>query len=135
MEYYVPPKDQRGIGIQNLKIHNQCLLSKLLFKLINEERLWQTILWNKYLASQTIGKVERKPPDSHFWAGLMKDKANFLMHRSFRLNNRKQIWFWEDKWLGNYFFQQQYPSLYNIVRRRSDSGKCSKHCASKCLLR
>jgi hypothetical protein len=39
MEYYVPPKDQRGIGIQNLKIHNQCLLSKLLFKLINEERL------------------------------------------------------------------------------------------------
>jgi hypothetical protein len=35
------------------------------------------------------------------------------------LNNRKQILFWEDKWLGQYSFQQQYPSLYNIVWRRS----------------
>jgi hypothetical protein len=30
------PKDQGGIGIQNIKIQNQCLLSKLLFILINE---------------------------------------------------------------------------------------------------
>jgi hypothetical protein len=32
-----------------------------LFKLINEEGLWQTILRNKYLTTQTIGKVQRKP--------------------------------------------------------------------------
>jgi hypothetical protein len=31
------PKDQGGLGIQNLEIQNQCLLSKWLFKLINEE--------------------------------------------------------------------------------------------------
>jgi hypothetical protein len=48
----------------------------------------------------------------------MKAKAAFLVHRSFRLNNGKQIRFWEDKWLGNYSFQQQYPSLYSIVRRK-----------------
>jgi hypothetical protein len=41
--------------------------------------------------SQTIGKVEAKLGDSHFWVGLMKAKENFLMHGSFRLNNRKQI--------------------------------------------
>jgi hypothetical protein len=29
--------------------------------------------------------------------------------------------FLEDKWLGNYSFQHQYPSLYNIVRRKSDT--------------
>jgi hypothetical protein len=49
----------------------------------------------------------------------MKAKDNFLMHGSFCINNGKQIRFWEDKWLGHYSFQQQYPSLYNIVRRRS----------------
>jgi hypothetical protein len=37
-------KDQGGLGMQNLEIHNECLLSKWLFKLINEEGLWQTIL-------------------------------------------------------------------------------------------
>jgi hypothetical protein len=67
--------------------------------------------------SQTIGKVERKLGDSHFWSRIMKGKENFLMHGSFCLNNGKQIWFWEDKWLGHYSFQQQYPSLYNVVRR------------------
>jgi hypothetical protein len=52
-------KDQGGLGIQNLEIQNECLLRKWLFKLINEVGLWQTILWNKYLANQTIGKVDR----------------------------------------------------------------------------
>jgi hypothetical protein len=35
------PKDQRGLGIQNLEVQNECLLSKWFFKLINEEGLWQ----------------------------------------------------------------------------------------------
>jgi hypothetical protein len=113
------PKDQGGLGIQNLEIQNQCLLSKWLFKLINEEGLWQTILRNKYLTRQTIGKVDRKPRDSHFWTVLMKAKEAFLVYGSFRLNNGKQIRFWKDKWLGNYSFQHQYPSLYNIVRRKN----------------
>jgi hypothetical protein len=52
-------KDQGDLGIQNLEIQNECLLRKWLFKLINEVGLWQTILWNKYLANQTIGKVDR----------------------------------------------------------------------------
>jgi hypothetical protein len=61
--------------------------------LINEEGLWQTILQKKYLRCYTIGKVERKPGDSHFWLGLMKAKEIFLRHRSFILNNEKQIRF------------------------------------------
>jgi hypothetical protein len=81
--------------------------------------LWQTILRNKYLAGQTIGKVDRKPGDSHFWSGLMKAKTDFLRHRSFLLTEGKNIRFWKDKWLGNYSFQHQYPSLYNIVRRKN----------------
>jgi hypothetical protein len=48
-------KDQGGLGIQNLEIQSQCLLSKWLFKLINEDGLWQKNLQNKYLANQTIG--------------------------------------------------------------------------------
>jgi hypothetical protein len=49
----------------------------------------------------------------------MKAKESFLMHGSFRLNNGKQIRIWKDKWIGNYSFQQQYPSLYSIVRRKN----------------
>jgi hypothetical protein len=49
----------------------------------------------------------------------MKAKEAFLMHGSFHLNNGKQIRFLEDKWLGNYSFKDQYPSLYNIARRKN----------------
>jgi hypothetical protein len=74
---------------------------------------------HEYLMNQTIGKVDRKPGDSHFWAGLMKAKESFLSHDTFHLNNRKQIRFWEDQWVGNVSFQQQYPALYNLVRTKS----------------
>jgi hypothetical protein len=53
------------------------------------DSLWQTILPKKYLARYTIGKVERKLGDSHFWSGLMKAKAAFLTYGSFCLNNGK----------------------------------------------
>jgi hypothetical protein len=84
-------KGPRRLGIQNFETQNQCLLSKWLFKLINEDGLWQTILRNKYLSCHAIGSVDRKLGDSHFWIGLMKAKSVFLVHGSFHLNNEKQI--------------------------------------------
>jgi hypothetical protein len=65
------------------------------------------------------GKVDRKPGDSHFWAGLMKVKEIFFGHDTFHLNKGKRTRFWEDRWLGNISLQHQYPTLYNIVRRKS----------------
>jgi hypothetical protein len=115
------PKDQGGLGVQNIELQNQCLLSKWLFKLLNKDGLWQTILRKKYLANQTLGKAQKRPGVSHFWASLMDAKQSFLRYGSFQLNNGKQIRFWEDKWLGNSSFQYQYPSVYNIVRKKSDT--------------
>jgi hypothetical protein len=48
----------------------------------------------------------------------MKAKTKFLIHGPFYLNNGKQIQFWEDKWLGNYSLQEQYPTLYNIAKKK-----------------
>jgi hypothetical protein len=31
---------------------------------------------------------------------------------------KKQIRFWEDKWLGANMLRDEYPNLYNIVRRK-----------------
>jgi hypothetical protein len=57
---------QDGLGIQNLDIQNKCLLSKWLFKLCNEEDIWQELLRNKYLKNKTQGQV-KKPGDSYFF--------------------------------------------------------------------
>jgi hypothetical protein len=40
------PKAQGGLGITDLYIKSKCLLSKWIFKLLNEEGIWQTLLRN-----------------------------------------------------------------------------------------
>jgi len=91
------PKEQGRLGIQNIDLQNKCLLSKWLFKLINEDGLWRNLLRQKYLKNHTLSKVSSKPGDSHFWSGLMKVKDTFLNLGSFLLKDGKQIRFWEDK--------------------------------------
>ena len=98
-------KDQGGMGIMNLELQNRCLLSKWLFKLCNEEGMWQDLIKNKYLKNKTLSQVEKKAGVSYFWASLMGVKDQFLNLGRFRLNNGTQIRFWEDKWLGHQAFK------------------------------
>ena len=55
---------------------------------------------------------------SQFWAGLMKVKDQFLRFGSFRCGNGTNIRFWEDTWLGSRAFKDQYPTLYNLARKK-----------------
>ena len=48
----------------------------------------------------------------------MKVKDFFLNFGSFQLNDGNQIRFWEDKWIDSHTLRQQYPSLFNIVRKK-----------------
>jgi hypothetical protein len=59
-------KDQSGLGIMNIAVHNQNLLSKWLYKLINEKGMWHDMLRNKYMKSKSIGEIQRKPGGSQF---------------------------------------------------------------------
>jgi hypothetical protein len=115
------PKDQGGLGVEVLEIKNKCLLSKWLFKLLNEQGVWQELIKNKYLHSKSLSQVKAKPMDSPFWRGLMKSKDDFFKRGSFTVGNGEETRFWEDTWLGNTPLSQQYPSLYNIVQRKQVS--------------
>ena len=78
------PKDQRGLGIADLSITNKCLPSKWLFKLLNEDGTWQTLLRNKYLSS-SLSQVKIKHGDSHFCKGLLKSRDDFLGCGTFKI--------------------------------------------------
>jgi hypothetical protein len=113
------PKDQGGLGIEVLDIKNKSLLSKWLYKLLNEEGIWQELLTKKYLHSKTLSQVSEKPTDSPFWKGLMKVKEEFLTRGSFVVGNGMNTRFWEDIWLGDKSLAEEYPSLYNIVNHKN----------------
>jgi hypothetical protein len=60
-------KDQGGLGVLNHEIQNKCLLSKLLFSLINTEGAWQHLIRNKYLGMKTITQVTRNLGNSEWF--------------------------------------------------------------------
>jgi hypothetical protein len=81
------PKDQGGLGVEDLELKNKSLLSKWLFKLMNEEGVWQELLFNKYIKDKTLSQVIAKPTDSPFWKGLMSVKDNFFERGSMVVGN------------------------------------------------
>jgi hypothetical protein len=113
------PKDCGGVGIQNLEIQNNCLLSKRLFKIMNEEGIWQTLLRRKYLSNKALTQCKKQPGDSHFWSGLMKIKDQFLQCGHFKVRSGTEIRFWEDTWVGDQPLKLAYPNLFRIVRKKS----------------
>ena len=110
-------KDQGGLGIEVLEIKNKCLLSKWLFKLLNEDGVWQELLCNKYLGGKLLSQVQVKPHDSPFWKGLMTVKDDFFARGNFQVGNGLQVRFSE--WLGNNSLADEYPTLYNVVRHKN----------------
>ena len=113
------PKDQGGLGIEVLTIKNKCLLSKWLFKFLNEQGVWQELIQNKYLRGETLSQVSPKPSDSPFWRGVLKVKQEFFALGSFQIGNGQSTRLWEDTWLGDRPLSVQYPRLFNIVRHKS----------------
>jgi hypothetical protein len=87
MEYDMPTKRSgrsmnRGSGNQK-----QLPLEQMLFKIINEEGMWQELICNKFLKTKNLAKVQAKPTDSPFWKGLMSQKETFFKFGSFLVGN------------------------------------------------
>jgi hypothetical protein len=61
VKYNLCTKDQGGLGIEIFEVKNKCVLSKWLFKLLNEENIWKELLKNKYLHSKSLPQVQAKP--------------------------------------------------------------------------
>jgi hypothetical protein len=64
-------------------------LSKWLFKLLNEDGVWQELLHNKYLRQKTLSGVQTKPtdPPPPFLNGLMGVKDEFFARGFFKVGN------------------------------------------------
>jgi hypothetical protein len=119
MEHNMSTQRSRGLGVEVLELKNKSLLSKWLFKLLNEDGMWQELLHKKYLRSKTLSQVSASPTDSPFWKGLMNVKEEIFSRGSFVVGNGRNTRFWEDIWLGDKSLADEYPSLYNIANHKN----------------
>src|SRR5438128_1787841 len=61
--------------------------------------------------------------DSQFWHDLMKVKSEFLRLGRFNLGDRSRVRFWEDVWIRTQKLKEIFPTIYNIVRKKSTTVK------------
>ena len=100
------PKDQGGLGLQDLKVKNRTFLGKWIFKFLFEESISVQMCCLRLIGNLLI---------HIFWAGHMATKKFVFPFVSFSIKDVLEIRFWEDKWLGNATLREQYPVFYNIV--------------------
>jgi hypothetical protein len=101
--------------VEVLELKYKSLLSKWLYKLLNEEGMRQDLLRNKYLRTKTLSQVSANPTDSPFCKGLMRVKDDFFTRGSSVVRDGQTNRVWEDTCLGHKPLKDQYPTLYNIV--------------------
>jgi hypothetical protein len=129
MEHTLYPKSVGGLGITNLDAQNICLLSKWLFKLLNEDGTWQQLLRRKYLQNTILAQAIKKPGDSQFWSGLMEVKEFFFPRGKFKVHNGK---FWSGLMgglvAGQWTSEETIPcSVQHCKKEKSNCSYCVKH--------
>ncbi|XP_058740932.1 uncharacterized protein LOC131613262 [Vicia villosa] len=122
------PFDKGGIGVKNIAVFNQALLTKWIWRILQgHDSLWLRVLKSRYgdLSSLVYGKFGSKSPSfssisSHFslwWRDVIKigrssfrdpivEGCRFVVHNGYNTH------FWEANWWGGNILKDVFPDLY-----------------------
>ena len=107
------------MGVIDLFTMNVCLLCKWLWKIENEEGLWQQMIRAKYLHSSNLAHVKLRAFHSHFWSGILKVRDIFFKFCRKKIGNCCRTRFWDDTWIGEESLKDIFPRLYNISHSKN----------------
>uniref|UniRef100_A0A2N9IF07 Reverse transcriptase zinc-binding domain-containing protein n=1 Tax=Fagus sylvatica TaxID=28930 RepID=A0A2N9IF07_FAGSY len=110
-----------GLGFRNIRIFNQALLGKWLWRYGTEtDAFWRSIIFSKYGDSQG-GWITREVHGPHgvsLWKHIRKDWGRFARHVYVEVGDGAKTRFWTDSWCGQGSLKDGYPELYRIARNK-----------------
>ncbi|XP_047261029.1 uncharacterized protein LOC124894378 [Capsicum annuum] len=107
-------KSNGDLGIRNLRLQNNCLLTKWLWRFGNEEQaLWREVIVSKYGQNEqwcsnpvnTTHGVSVWRTIRSLWSQLVKDIT-------FKVGTGTRIMFWKELWIGQEPLMASYPDLF-----------------------
>ncbi|XP_026433399.1 uncharacterized protein LOC113330800 [Papaver somniferum] len=113
-----------GLGIKNLKLVNQSLLSKWSWRYATEEDvLWKQIIDEKYGVGDPLWcpKIPKCTYGRSFWRAIMNTNSCFLKHVRFKVNDGVQLRFWHDNWLYEKPIKTVFPALFRLSRAKNST--------------
>jgi len=115
------PREFGGLGIIDPKLFNLALLGKWIWRLgADKEGLWKEVLFSKYGGWRSLGEGGRSHRSSLWWKDLKEVWASEGWGRSFKdgfkwkVEDGKDISFWDDKWLDSDALKRVFPRLFSI---------------------
>lgn len=112
-------KDNGGLGLKKANVQNLALLSKLSWKMINDEdSLWVHILKDKYLKNHNVLSWPRKRPASHIWRSIVRTKPIIDAGIKWHIGNGKLVGIWKDWWCGTKPLAETFPGNHENSNRK-----------------
>lgn len=98
-------KDEGGVGLRKMNLHNLALGTKLAWKMyMHPQKIWCKILSKKYLDSpnsERIFTLENSDGGSPIWRFIWESRRIIIEHLSWKIDNGKKARFWRDSWNGD----------------------------------
>jgi hypothetical protein len=108
-------KEFGGLGIQNIREFNLCLLASWIKRYhLDKNKIWKTIVDFKYNLSPNI-LCANPTHCSPFWKGVMWAASAARVGYKWKVGNGRKVLFWEDIWLGQCSLAILFWDLYVVV--------------------
>jgi len=118
-ETVMMPKEKGGLGVLNLRLHNDALLMKHLSKFYNKANLpWVQLIWSKYYTHKVPHAA--REVGSFWWKDVLRLNIIFRGIAKCELGNGASVCFWDDLWTDS-VLSQTYPRLASFARNEDAS--------------
>ncbi|WMV38922.1 hypothetical protein MTR67_032307 [Solanum verrucosum] len=116
-ECLITSKKDGGLGIRDLKAHNQSLLMKWLWRYnLETDALWRRFIHDKYgQDDQWCSNSVNCPFGVGVWRAIRSFWPLLAGNVSFKVGNGRKILFWHDNWLGHGPLKVLFPNFYTIA--------------------
>jgi hypothetical protein len=115
------PKDEGGLGVLNLSVHNESLLLKHLHKFYNKANIpWVQLVWEKYYDGDKLPSQSFSFRGSFWWRDNLKLLPSFKDMARVSIQDGKSCLLWHDIW-NDVPCSEAFPELFSFVRNQNSS--------------
>ena len=118
------PVIQGGLGVRDLRLFNEALLGKWLWRFLKEkDNFWRKAVATKY-GEKGLGWCPSTQLGSYgysLWRYIAKGWENFSPFFSFKVGDGSSIYFWHDRWCDDAPLRDIFLSLFALAENRDAS--------------